>query len=118
MDLQAIASTIPPAAATAIAATSAAPPPAAAPAGAVAAAAKETEPTLAQVTDAVNAINRSMSTQSRGLEFSVDADSHRTIVKVVDRQTKELIRQIPTVETLQIAHALDQAHGLLIKQQA
>jgi flagellar protein FlaG len=116
MDVPAIASNNPPAAATAVASQSVSahpvPPPAAA------AGARGAEPTLGQVTDAVNAINRSMSTQSRGLEFSVDADSHRTIVKVVDRQTKELIRQIPTVETLEIAHALDQAQGLLIKQQA
>jgi flagellar protein FlaG len=76
------------------------------------------EPSLAQLTDAVNKINKSMASESRGLEFSVDSDSKRTIVKVVDRQTNELIRQIPTVETLQIAHALDQAQGLLIKQQA
>jgi flagellar protein FlaG len=73
---------------------------------------------MAQLTDAVSKINKSMASASRGLEFSVDSDSKRTVVKVVDRQTNELIRQIPTVETLQIAHALDQAQGLLIKQQA
>jgi flagellar protein FlaG len=115
MEVQAIASSSPPAAATAIADTAAVTPP-------VAASAKgskvQNEPSLAQLTDAVSKINKSMATESRGLEFSVDSDSKRTIVKVVDRQTKELIRQIPTVETIQIAHALDQAQGLLIKQQA
>jgi flagellar protein FlaG len=115
MDLPAIASNNPPAGATAVASPSVPahpvpPPPAAGARGA--------EPTLGQVTDAVNAINRSMTTQARGLEFSVDADSRRTVVKVIDSQTGELIRQIPTVETLEIAHALDQAQGLLIRQQA
>lgn len=116
MDVPAIASSNPPAAAPAVAVASASANPAAPAAAAAGVAAPE--PTLTQLTDAVKKINQSMSTQSRGLEFSVDTSSKRTIVKVVDRQTNELIRQIPTVETLEIAHALDQAHGLLIKQQA
>jgi flagellar protein FlaG len=116
MDVQAIASSNPPAAATAVAGQSASANPVA-PAAATAGVGAP-EPSLIQITDAVKKINQSMSTQSRGLEFSVDTDSKRTIVKVVDRQTNELIRQIPTVETLEIAHALDQAQGLLIKQQA
>jgi flagellar protein FlaG len=117
MEVPAIASTTAPAVAAAGASTAtqgaqaAAAPPAAP-------AAPAAPPTLGQVTEAVNAINRAMVTQSRGLEFSVDADSHRTVVKVIDSQTRELIRQIPTVETLEIAHALDQAQGLLIRQQA
>ena len=115
MELQAIASSSPRAAAPAIADTAAVATPVAAPAKA---ASEQNEPSLAQLTDAVSKINKSMATESRGLEFSVDSDSKRTIVKVVDRQTNELIRQIPTVETLQIAHALDQTQGLLIKQQA
>lgn len=115
MEIPVIASSNPPAA-TAVAGTSAP----AQPAGARPAAARvdALDPTLAQLTNAVNKINQSISIQASGLEFSVDQDSHRTIVKVVDRQTNELIRQIPTVETLKIAHALDQAQGLLIKQQA
>jgi flagellar protein FlaG len=110
MDVPAITGATAPAVATAAAST--------ATHGAQTAAAPAAQPTLGQVTEAVNAINRSMATQSRGLEFSVDADSQRTVVKVIDSQTGELIRQIPTVETLEIAHALDQAQGLLIRQQA
>jgi flagellar protein FlaG len=114
MEVPAVAGPTAPAVATAVAST--------ATQGAQAVPARQAappaQPTLGQVTEAVNAINRSMATQSRGLEFSVDADSQRTVVKVIDSQTGELIRQIPTVETLEIAHALDQAQGLLIRQQA
>ena len=118
MDVNAIASpnTTQPAPAAAGAPVAATAAPTATPPVAPAAAAPA--PSLAQVKDAVDAINRSMASQSRGLEFSVDTDSKRTIVKVVDRQTNELIRQIPTVETLEIARALDQAQGLLITQLA
>jgi flagellar protein FlaG len=116
MEVQAIASSNPPAAATAVAGTPTALP--VAPVAEVSAAHGASEPSPAQLADAVSKINKSMASQARGLEFSVDSDSKRTVVKVVDRQTNELIRQIPTVETLEIAHALDQAQGLLIKQQA
>lgn len=73
---------------------------------------------LDQVNQAVQTINTSMQLTSRGLEFSVDADSNRTIVKVIDQQTKELIRQMPTQEALEIAKALDQGIAQLIRQKA
>jgi flagellar protein FlaG len=75
-------------------------------------------PTLEQVTQAVSNINKSLQTLSQDLVFSVDNDSNRTIVKVVDQKTKEVIRQIPTPEALEIAKALDTVKGLLIKQTA
>jgi flagellar protein FlaG len=75
-------------------------------------------PNIAEVAQAVKSINRALQEQNRDLEFSVDADSNRTIVKVIDQATGEVVRQIPTEEALQIAKALDQATGLLIKQKA
>lgn len=75
-------------------------------------------PSQAELKDAVDNINKSMKALSQSLEFSIDEDSNRTIVKVVDQSTKEVIRQIPTPEALQIAKALDTVQGLLIKQTA
>ncbi len=75
-------------------------------------------PTLEQVNQAVQNINKSLRSLNQNLEFSVDSDSKRTVVKVVDQSTKEVIRQIPSEETLEIAKALDTVKGLLIKQQA
>jgi flagellar protein FlaG len=75
-------------------------------------------PDLDQVAEAVRNINKTMQALSQDLEFSVDADSNRTIVKVVDQQTKEVIRQMPTAEALEIAKALDRVQGLLIRQKA
>lgn len=81
-------------------------------------AAPQPTPTLAQITQAVNSINEAMKALSQGLEFSVDEESNRTIVKVVDQKTREVLRQIPSLEALAIAKALDQTQGLLIKQKA
>ena len=75
-------------------------------------------PTLEQVNQAVSDLNKSSQTKSQGLEFSVDNDSKRTIVKVVDQTTKEVLRQMPSQEALEIAKALDTTKGLLIKQTA
>lgn len=52
------------------------------------------------------------------IQFNVDSDSGKTVVKVVDRGTQEVLRQIPSEEALEIARALDRFQGLLIKQQA
>lgn len=71
-------------------------------------------PSMAQLTQAVGELNKSMKSSAAGVEFSIDADSNRTVVKVVDQQTKEVIRQMPSVEALQISKALDRMQGLLI----
>ena len=76
------------------------------------------QPELKEVRQAVSDINKAMQFMSRELEFSVDTDSDRTVVKVIDQQTREVIRQMPTKEALEIGKALEKAQGLLIKQTA
>lgn len=71
-----------------------------------------------QVTQAIKSINKAMEGRSQSLEFSIDESSKRTIVKVVDQTTKVVIRQIPTLEVLEIAKALDNVQGLLISHKA
>jgi len=68
--------------------------------------------------EAVNKINKSLQAAGQGVEFSVDDDSKRLVVKVVDTETHEILRQMPSVEALEIAKALDRAKGMLIKQEA
>jgi flagellar protein FlaG len=72
----------------------------------------------AELSKAVASINQTLQKLAPGLEFSIDQESNRTIVKVVDQQTKELIRQMPSAETLEIAKALDRVQGLLISLRA
>ncbi|MBK8386668.1 MAG: flagellar protein FlaG [Candidatus Accumulibacter sp.] len=52
------------------------------------------------------------------LEFSVDNDTGQLVVKIIDRATKEVIRQMPSEEMLAIAKALDSIKGLFVKQTA
>lgn len=76
-------------------------------------------PAPGQVRQAAQMISKVMQTFSSNLEFSVDdAAIGKTVVKVVDRETGDMIRQIPSEEALDIARALDRLQGLLIRQQA
>lgn len=74
--------------------------------------------TREQVNQAVEALNKTVQASSQNLEFSVDKDMSVVVVKVVDQQTKQVLRQIPTEEALEIAKSLDKLQGLLIKQTA
>jgi flagellar protein FlaG len=71
-----------------------------------------------QLKQAVKNINQALQEQSQNLEFSIDSDSGRTIVTVVDQQTKTVIRQMPSKEALEIAKSLDKLQSLLIRQKA
>lgn len=74
---------------------------------------------MSQLTQAIKSINKALQEQAQGVEFSLDSDSHRTIIKVVDQNTKEVLRQIPSEEALEIAKALGGTQqGLLIRQKA
>jgi flagellar protein FlaG len=71
-----------------------------------------------QVQQAVEQIQRVVSLVANNLQFTVDKGTGKTIIRVVDSQTEEVIRQIPTEEVLSIARALDQMHGLLFNGKA
>ena len=75
-------------------------------------------PTKEQVEQAVKDIRKVVSTVSSDLQFSVDKDSGKTVVKIVDSKTKEIIRQIPGEEVLALRRALDKMKGLLFSMEA
>lgn len=70
------------------------------------------------VDQAIEKINNTVQAFSQKLEFSIDKETDSFVVKVVDKETKEVIRQIPSEELLKIAQALDKLQGLLIKDKA
>jgi hypothetical protein len=46
----------------------------------------------------------------------VNDDTGQLVVKIIDRTTKEVIRQMPSEEMLAIAKTLDSIKGLFVKQ--
>lgn len=74
-----------------------------------------------QLQQAVDVMNQAVVMDQRSLSFSVDDVSGRSIIKVKDLETEELIRQIPTEEILKVAQdikrlqeEMGQSLGLLI----
>jgi len=76
------------------------------------------KPSHEQLRDVVNTANDLVKPFNDSLLFSLDEDTGTTVVKVVDTETKEVIKQIPSEEMLALAKALDQLRGLLVKQKA
>lgn len=69
-----------------------------------------TSPTA--LTEPLQRINEVMS--QRGLEFDLSDESSRVITRVVDRESGEVIRQIPAEEVLRIAERLNDLQGGLV----
>ena len=67
---------------------------------------------------AVSAANAAFKALSNNLEFSVDDQTGRSIVRVVDTSTGQVIRQLPSPEMLAIAKAIDRLQGLLLRDRA
>ena len=55
---------------------------------------------------------------SRSLEFRIDAESGRTVVSVRDKETGDLIRQIPNEEVLRLAEAAQDQTIVLLNETA
>lgn len=57
------------------------------------------------VTEAVAQMNDFIQAEQRDLQFSVDEELGTTIVKVMDRETGDLIRQIPEETFIELARS-------------
>ena len=74
-----------------------------------AASSQPTQESVSKILEALNPL-------ARNLQFSIDDATGRTIVKVVDAKTNEVIRQIPSEDLLELAHSMNKLSGLFIKQ--
>jgi len=71
-------------------------------------------PSAEQVQHAMEQMQRVISLVAQNLQFTIDAGTGQTVIKVVDSQTKEVVRQIPTDEVMSISRALGRMQGLLL----
>lgn len=71
-----------------------------------------------EVGSAVSKLNDTAKLFNTQLQFSVDPSTGRSIVKVTDSSTNEVIRQIPAEDVLRLSKALDDFKGLLVKDSA
>jgi|TARA_B110000438_G_C15681951_1_gene592810 flagellar protein FlaG len=71
-----------------------------------------------QVKDAVSKLNDYVQSTQRTLDFQMDEESGKTVIKVFDKTSSELIRQIPNELALELAQNLnDDEPSLLFSAQ-
>jgi flagellar protein FlaG len=56
-----------------------------------------------EIREAISEINEFVQTVQRDLSFNMDEASGHTVIKVIDRESGDLVRQIPSEEVLAIA---------------
>ncbi|WP_448546794.1 flagellar protein FlaG [Thalassotalea fusca] len=85
--------------------------------------AKVSEPLASEIEDAIETITEFMSLPLRSVNFKQDDGSDKTIIKVFDADTKELIKQFPSDEVLEIAQRIvelrqdvDRKTGILLDE--
>lgn len=76
------------------------------------------EPQRDQVQEAVRHVQDFVQPINQNIEFILDDDTGKVVVKVIDVATREVVKQIPSEEMLAIAKALDRLQGLLVRNTA
>ena len=74
------------------------------------------KPSDDELRKAVEKVSSAMLAYSSELNFSIDEDSGRQVVKVLDTTNDKVIRQFPSEEVLRIAKNLDKVLGVLFEQ--
>ena len=75
---------------------------------------KQNEAQREELGDAVAQLNDHVQNVQRDLQFEVDNESGKTIVKVVDQQTQKVIRQMPDEVAMRLAEKLQQDEPLTL----
>ncbi|CEP38139.1 MULTISPECIES: flagellar protein FlaG [Halomonadaceae] len=76
----------------------------------------EREISTEELVEPIQRINEIM--RPHGLEFELSEKTSRVITRVIDRESGEIIRQIPAEEVLAIAERLEEMQGRIISIEA
>jgi flagellar protein FlaG len=76
------------------------------------------QPTREVVAKAAAQLQEFVSSMGRNLNFSVDESTGYSVVRVVNPDTGELIRQLPSEELLKISRDFQRLNNVLVSQRA
>ena len=76
------------------------------------------KPTREAVDQAAKHIQAFVQSVGRSLDFSVDQSTGQTVLRVINPDNGELVRQLPAEETLRVARAIDYMQSMLVNQRA
>ena len=75
---------------------------------------KEQQPSHEQIRKAVEKLNRNM--QNSEAVFGIHEDTNRVTIKIVDKSTKEVIKELPPEKTLDMIAKVWELAGLLVDE--
>ncbi|GAA4015282.1 flagellar protein FlaG [Actimicrobium antarcticum] len=79
---------------------------------------KTAAPSDSDVKQSIAVVNSYLKQTLNGIEFSQDKETGQTLVKILDTTSGKVIRQIPTVQAIEISKDIGKLQGLLIKDKA
>ncbi len=79
---------------------------------------QSTEVDKTALTNAVKKLNELVAPSLQSIQFSMDEEAGRMVVKVVDTTTQKTVRQIPNEEVLAFSKTLGRLQGLVVREQA
>ncbi|MCE2746667.1 MAG: flagellar protein FlaG [Burkholderiales bacterium] len=78
---------------------------------------EQAELSVGEVLEVVQKANAALTSNQSNLKFLVDSDNGKPIVQIIDRETQEVLKQIPSVEMLKIAKAIEKMQGVLMSRE-
>ncbi len=69
-----------------------------------------------ELQEAVESLNQTVDAVDRALEFDIHQDTNRILVRVVDKATEEVIREVPPERVLDLMAELRKLVGLLVDE--
>jgi flagellar protein FlaG len=81
-------------------------------------AAEVAKPSREAVVQAAQHIESFVKSVGRSLDFSVDPTTGDNVLRVLNSESGEVVRQLPSEETLRIARAVDYIQSVLVNQRA
>jgi len=73
--------------------------------------------TVTEIEQMVEALNNAKEMQQRNLNFRIDDENGRTVIKVIDRETENLIKQIPSEDMITLVNHMQDMQSLLFDEQ-
>ena len=75
-------------------------------------------PTKEDVEQAAIRVKEVLRGTTSRLEIEIDSDSNKAVIRILNGESGEIIRQIPAQELLDLAKHLDEPKGLLVRERA
>lgn len=77
---------------------------------------EEKEPSKNSMDAAMSELNRKLAMQDTRCEYRYDEDTNRVAIKVIDKNTDEVIKEIPPEETLESIKKIWEIAGIMLDE--